>query len=173
MYCSHCGQPLQAGQQLCTQCGLDAGPKISAIPGLAFEAQAHAGKVRALAICWFVYAGLAVLTGIIGMSFTRLFLMGPFGPWFHPGHPMPLPLPAVLHLIWISIVFRAVLALIAGWGLWEHTGWGRIVAIVSAILGLIKFPLGTLLGIWTLVVLLGYRNSRLYERKQQSDPGAA
>jgi hypothetical protein len=46
----------------------------------------------------------------------------------------------------------------------EHSQWGRIVAIVAAFLSLLKFPFGTALGIWTLVVLLGYRNSSLYEQ---------
>ncbi len=41
--------------------------------------------------------------------------------------------------------------------------WGRIVAIVAAFLSLLKFPFGTAIGIWTLVVLLGYSNARLYE----------
>jgi hypothetical protein len=56
------------------------------------------------------------------------------------------------------------LALAAGWGLMERAPWGRIVAIVAAFLSLLRFPFGTALGIWTLVVLLGYRNSTLYEQ---------
>jgi hypothetical protein len=72
--------------------------------------------------------------------------------------------PTVLHFAWIYLVVRAGLALVAGWGLLEHAPWGRLVAIVAAILSLLKFPFGTALGIWTLVILLGYRNSTLYDR---------
>lgn len=167
MYCSHCGQSLQPGQGACTNCGFTAAAATPPIPGLSYELQNHAGRVRALAICWLVYAGLAVLSGLIGMSLARIFLGGPFAPWMHSNHPFPLPLPAMLHLVWITVVFRAALAVAAGWGLWEHTGWGRIVAIISAVLNLIKFPFGTALGIWTLVLLLGYRNTTLYEQVQQ------
>jgi hypothetical protein len=46
----------------------------------------------------------------------------------------------------------------------ERAPWGRIVAIVAAILSLLRFPCGTALGIWTLVVLLGNRNATLYEQ---------
>ena len=46
----------------------------------------------------------------------------------------------------------------------ERAPWGRVVAIVAAILCLLKFPFGTAMGIWTLIVLLGYRNSTLYEQ---------
>jgi len=38
------------------------------------------------------------------------------------------------------------------------------VAIVAAIVNIYKFPFGIAMGIWTLVVLLGYRNSTLYEQ---------
>jgi hypothetical protein len=48
----------------------------------------------------------------------------------------------------------------------ERTDWGRIVAIVAAFLILLKFPFGTALGIWTLVTLLGYRNTTLYQQLQ-------
>jgi len=46
----------------------------------------------------------------------------------------------------------------------ERAAWGRILAIVVAFLTLIKFPFGTALAIFTLVILLGYRNSSLYEQ---------
>jgi hypothetical protein len=36
------------------------------------------------------------------------------------------------------------------------------VAIVAAFLSVLKFPFGTAMGIWTLVMLLGYRNTTLY-----------
>jgi uncharacterized membrane protein (DUF2068 family) len=72
--------------------------------------------------------------------------------------------PALLHLIWVMLLLRSALAFAAGFGLMEHTQWGRLVAIVAAILCLIKIPFGTAMGIWTLVMLLGYRNSSLYDQ---------
>jgi len=165
MYCSRCGQALQPGQGICPQCGLGAMPATQTIPGLGLEVQAHSCKVRALAICWWVFAGLSVVLGIAKLSFARMFLGGPMGPWFHPHHEWGMQLPFLLHIAWVTIVFRAALALAAGWGLWERTEWGRILAIIAACLCLLKFPLGTALGIWTLVLLVGYRNRTLYEQQ--------
>jgi hypothetical protein len=71
--------------------------------------------------------------------------------------------PVILRFAGFFLLVRVGLAALAGWGLLERTQWGRIVAIVAACLSLIKFPFGTALGIWTLVVLLGYRNSTLYD----------
>jgi hypothetical protein len=47
----------------------------------------------------------------------------------------------------------AVLALVAGFGLLNRRPWGRVVAIIAGILALIKFPIGTAQGIYTLWVL--------------------
>jgi hypothetical protein len=72
----------------------------------------------------------------------------------------------ILRFGWALIVVRSALALIAGWGLMERTQWGRLVAVAAAIVSLIKIPIGTALGIWTLVTLLGYRNTTLYDHLQ-------
>ncbi len=53
----------------------------------------------------------------------------------------------------LQLVFAAALALVAGFGLLNRRPWGRVVAIIAAILALLKFPLGTALGIYTLWVL--------------------
>jgi hypothetical protein len=120
-------------------------------------------------VVWFIYAGFSLLTGIVGLAFANAFLGGRFGYWMHgpwTNGPMPpgWPFSFALHFAWIYIVMRAALALAAGWGLWERSPWGRIVAIVAAFFCLLKFPFGTALGIWTLVVLMGYRNTTLYEQ---------
>jgi len=139
------------------------------VPGLQFQVQNYAGKVKTLGIVWFIYAGFSLLTGIAGLAFANAFLSGRFGPWMHgpwAGGGMP-PFwfaPALLHFTWVFLVLRAGLSLAAGWGLLEQAPWGRIVAIVAAFFSLLKFPFGTAMGIWTLVMLLGYRNSTLYDQ---------
>jgi hypothetical protein len=139
------------------------------VPGFAYQLESYAGKVKALSIVWFIYAGYALLTGVLGLAFANAFFSGHFGPWMHgPWARGPFPPglfgPMILRFAWMVVVVRVGLAAVAGWGLYERAQWGRIVAIVAAILSLLRFPLGTALGIWTLVVLLGYRNSTLYEQ---------
>lgn len=48
----------------------------------------------------------------------------------------------------------AVLQLILGWGLLSKKQWARILGIILGVISLIRFPLGTALGIYTLWVLL-------------------
>lgn len=169
MYCSGCGQVLVPGQAVCPQCGRTAAAPVPPMPGLQFQLESYAGKVKALSVVWLIYAGFSMLTGIVGLAFANAFLGGRFGYWMHgpwANGPMPpgWPFSFALHFAWIYIVMRAGLALAAGWGLWERQPWGRIVAIVAAFFCLLKFPFGTALGIWTLVVLMGYRNTTLYEQ---------
>jgi hypothetical protein len=169
MFCSGCGHAIEAGQGFCPQCGRPTAAAVPSVPGFQFQLESYAGKVKALGVVWFIYSGLALVTGIMGMAFANAFLSGRFGPWMHgPWGRGPFPPelfgPAIMHFAWIFLICRVALALAAGWGLMEHAPWGRVVAIVAAILSLLKFPLGTALGIWTLVVLLGYRNTSLYEQ---------
>lgn len=174
MYCSGCGLALAPGQGFCPQCGRPSAPPVPPVPGMEFELQNYAGKIRALSVVWFLYAAFSLLTGIAALTFAKAFLFGPFGPngpWFHsPSGPFAngaLPGwfgPALLHAVWVFLLLRVGLALVAGFGLLERTEWGRIVAIIAAILSLIKFPFGTAIGIWTLVMLVGYRNSTLYQQ---------
>jgi hypothetical protein len=147
---------------------------VPPLPGFQFQLEGYASKVKTLAIVWFLYAGLSLLLGFMGLAFANAFLSGGGEPWMHgpwthgPWMHGPVPPewlgPTVLRFAWVYLVIRSGLAVVAAWGLLERTQWGRIVAIVAAILCLLKFPLGTALGIWTLVVLLGYRNATLYEQ---------
>lgn len=165
MFCSGCGHTLEAGQPVCPQCGRPITPPAPPVPNLAFELANYANRVRALSTVWFIYGGLVIVTGFIGMAFANAFLTHGFGPWSHGDFPFgPNFGPAILHFAWIMIVVRAGLALAAGWGLMEHAPWGRVVAIVAAFLSLLKIPFGTAIGIWTLVMLLGYRNTSLYDQ---------
>ena len=145
---------------------------VPPIPGLQFQVESYAGKVKALSIVWFIYAGLSLLLGFMGMAFAGAYFSGHFGPWMHgpwaggPFRPEWLG-PSFFHFVWIFVLVRAGLALAAAWGLMERTQWGRVVAIAAAFLSILKFPFGTALAIWTLVTLLGYRNSTLYDQLPQ------
>jgi len=64
----------------------------------------------------------------------------------------------ILPIVGISVgLLLAALALpglAAGYGLLTHKPWARILAIVVGVLSLLNFPLGTIIGIYTFVVLM-------------------
>jgi hypothetical protein len=170
MFCSGCGQALAPGQPVCAQCGRPvAAPPPPAVPNLAFEVANYANRVRALSTVWFIYGAFSLVMGIVGLTFANSFLNGGgfwmHGPWQHGNFPFgPGFGSAIIHFAWIMITLRAGLAFVAGWGLMERAPWGRVVAIVAAFLSILKIPFGTALAIWTLVSLLGYRNTSLYDQ---------
>jgi hypothetical protein len=164
MFCSGCGGALAPGQAFCAQCGRPSAAVIPPVPGLQFQLENYAGKIRVLAIFWFIYAGLALLTGIMGLAFAHAILSGAFGEWLRGPMPPLFMGHFLLQFVWVFLIARVALAVCAGWGLMQHAQWGRMVAIVAAIFSLLKFPFGTAMGIWSLVVLLGYRNGTLYEQ---------
>jgi hypothetical protein len=169
MYCSACGQALVPGQPVCPQCGRPIAPAVPPVPNFDFQLNTYAGRIRALSIVWFIWGALSLALGAAGLIFANAWLNGSFGPWMHGpwshGAPFGPQLgAAILRFTWGFIIVRAALALLAGWGLMERTQWGRVVAIAAAFINLIKIPIGTGIGIWTLVTLLGYRNTTLYDR---------
>jgi hypothetical protein len=164
MYCSGCGQALDPAQAFCPKCGRAVAPVVFPMPDPQFVLASYASKVRVLGILWLVYAGLSIILGFAGLAFANAFLTGAFGTWIHGPMPPNWIIPAVLHFAWAMLALRGILAAVAGWGLLERTEWGRIVAIIAAIVSLIKIPFGTALGIATLIILLGYRNSTLFEQ---------
>lgn len=171
MYCSGCGLALVPGQPVCPQCGRPVAVAVPPVPGMNFLVDNYASKIRTLAIFWFIYGGLNLLLGVIGLAFMRTFFSHngfwqhnpwtnggfPFGNWFFP---------AIWQLAWLFLILRVALAAVAGWGLIERAPWGRFVALVAAFLSILKFPFGTALAIFTLVLLLGYRNNMLYSELQ-------
>jgi len=60
-------------------------------------------------------------------------------------------------------VVMAALALFAGLSLLNRKPYGRVLAIVLAVLALFKFPLGTALGIYTLWVMAPATSALEYE----------
>lgn len=164
MFCSGCGRTLAQGQMVCPQCNRPVAPQVPPVPGFEFVFAAYASKIRVLGILWLVYAGLSLAAGFARLAFAHAFLSHGFGPWMNGPGPQMLFLPALLRFAWVFLAGRAVLSAVAGWGLLERTQWGRIVAIIAAILNLFHFfPFGLALGVATLIILIGARNWALYE----------
>ncbi len=77
---------------------------------------------------------------------------------------MPFFVAGIIRLVALFLLSSAVIGIMAGWGLLEHQPWARMLAIVLGCLNLINAPFGTVLGIYTLWVLLPAESEAEYRR---------
>jgi hypothetical protein len=116
--------------------------------------------VQTLGILWCVYGGYRALGGIVAAAILMgMSIPGFFGNW---GGMRNSPFPFMPHFPFMGILgaFVAVVTLVfaglsflVGFSLLNRKPWGRVLAMVVAILQLIKIPVGTALGVYTLWVL--------------------
>lgn len=118
----------------------------------------HAGSpryFRALGICWVIYGVLAIVIGLWLVSFRNTATLM-FGALLNRV-PDPFTLMDEFHLLFgVAVVWVAicgVLGILAGWALLAGLRSARTLVLVAAILSLPRIPLGTTLGIFSLVLL--------------------
>jgi hypothetical protein len=128
------------------------------------------GKLRILGICWVVYGILRLAMAIWLLAFgTTATLM--FGALLSRV-PDPFTLMSFFHFIYILTaalaVVGGVLGLLAGLALLGGQRAGRMLALLAAFFSLANIPLGTILGIYTLIILLPLSASELYGRSGET-----
>ena len=162
MNCAGCGQMLSSDRTACPQCGRS----VVTPPQAAEVAQIYqfGRTIRKLRHYWFLFACLNVALGVAGVVMVQTGLsqhVGPWEPWPHP------PLLAWTYLggsAWTLLILRVALAAAASIGLRDRTGWARMVTVLAAAVAITQFPIGLMLGAYTLVKLIGKRNGELYRK---------
>ena len=153
MFCHFCGARLEASASFCPSCGR----QIGGVPLMPAQGRI-ASHIRPLGILWLAMSALHLLPALFMFS-----MFGGHGPslWF-PGPPaVALGFVRVLGMVCLA---GGILGIIAGWGLLERQPWARMLAIVLGVINLIHIPFGTLLGIYTLWVLLPAESEHEYRR---------
>jgi len=163
MVCQACGTPVVEAVHFCSKCGAQVvpppPPPTYAQPPMPMYMPRVHRNLQTLGILWCVLGVYRVVTGLIGIFFLKAISTHNFGDdaWMFGGHwhgPFtPMWLGGLWPMIAVATIFAAALALVTGYSLLTRRPWGRVLAIIAAILALLKFPLGTALGIYTLWVL--------------------
>lgn len=157
MFCSECGQPLLEAQSFCANCGQPA--KTSRPPLHPPAALLNSGlrrKLRALGFFWLANVALNIVILWVGYKH-----------WDEDPENIRFISDIIIFAAWAG----ALSGLVAAIGLLNLQTWGRISAIIAAIVALInltEFPIGTAIGIWTLAVLLNAQNSAAYRDLSRS-----
>ncbi len=117
------------------------------------------GHRRTLGGCWFVYGIFRLIVGICLILFGGTATVM-FGALLNRV-PNPFALMADFHVVYAGVVVLTILCglfgVLAGLALLANQRSARILALVAAFLSVSNIPLGTTLGIYTLIVLLPWR----------------
>lgn len=185
MVCQACGNPVEAGVNFCPRCGAPVPapvppgppppPQYAAypqtpLPAYALRPPRVQRNLQMLGILWCIFGAYRVISGLIAIFVLQVWSFRSFGggwgwgarmgPGMHMG---PHWMGPILPFIALIATITAVLAFFVGFSLLRRRPWGRTLAIVIAILSLLKFPIGTALGIYTLWVLVPAESAAEYE----------
>jgi zinc-ribbon domain len=158
MFCQHCGNQISENSAFCSACGTP----IQTASGMPIPAASPFSipirRIQTLAYAWIVFAALNAFFSLIA------FLIAHTLPGFHMNDGFGLPfghhLAALLiRITWIIVGVRLALAVLAGYGLLNRARWGRTAGIIAGVVMLFHPILGTVMGIWSLVVLLNRENT--------------
>jgi hypothetical protein len=112
--------------------------------------------VQPLGWLWIAYGFWSVLGALIAMPFLEGMSHG----WFGHMHDMQVwpfgmygPWHWMMPVIITVLFLRAILSAVVGIGLLQRAPWARVLAIIAAVLTLIKPISGTILAIYTLWVI--------------------
>lgn len=162
MYCSKCGSAIAENQPSCPACGLPAGKSFLNDAVNTAEQSRFDRIIHRLSQCWLLFAVLSVALGVTG------FFIGPVGANAHPVPYEPWPHPPIWNwtmggdVVWILLASRVVLALMVAWGLRQRCVWCRPVAMLAGAAAITQFPIGLVLGAYTIAVLIGKHRAGLY-----------
>jgi hypothetical protein len=156
MYCVRCGAALKPGQSFCGGCGT----QIGGVPLMPVQSRL-AGHMRLLAIFWFAISAFRLIAGI-----SLLTMFGPDG-GFLPAD-VPGFVNGILQIVGYALVGGAAIGLVAGWGLLDRQPWARTLAIVLGCFSLFDIPFGSVVGIYTLWVLLPAQSEEEFRQISQA-----
>lgn len=123
---------------------------------------------RLLGLLFWIFTGFqVVLIGFIGIIYLVI-----FGAVFsqiphranEPGPEIILPfLILIMVILFVMTLLFSVPKVVAGYGLRHEKSWARIWAIIACCMAVMSVPLGTALGVYGLIFLLGDEGKGYFE----------
>lgn len=119
------------------------------------------GQFRILGICWILYGLIRLIVAVCLVVYAGTATVM-FGALLNRV-PAPASLMDLFHILYMGMIVLSaacgLFGLLAGLTLLNGQGSGRMLALIAGVLSLCDIPLGTTLGIYTLVLLLPLRTS--------------
>jgi hypothetical protein len=135
--------------------------------------------VQMVGILNLVYRAFMLLVGFfllfLAAAFEKVFdLIVRYGDVRVEEIPMELLdfVPIILVLVGILIAIISTLGIIGAIGVLKRKEWGRILVLVISFFNLLRFPLGTMLGVYSIWILFNSETIKLFNPVPVVPPGA-
>jgi hypothetical protein len=130
--------------------------------------------VRILAIIHIVSGGLWLLLAfLVATIFGGVAGLIGFAGLGDPDAAVAAPIVALVGMfVTVAITIFSIPSIVAGIGLLNRRNWARILTIVLSVLLLVKFPIGTAIGVYGLWVLLANESLPLFDPARPRPAGA-
>ena len=161
MFCTQCGNEVEQHASFCSKCGHE----IARTP--VKQKTQHDMNLHINILGW-LFVGSAILTGLAGLLIlfagqivTRLPI-----PWppMMPLHMVPF-IGSIVAVVGVAILAFAAAIAAAGIGLLQYRSWGRVLAIITAVLLAFKFPIGTAISVYAFWVLFSEEGREYYRTR--------
>ncbi len=162
MFCDQCGAQLLGGASRCARCGK---PVLGLIELRRSRVREH---VRLLGILWMAYSSLYVIAGVGALIMAQVIFGGAFHLHNPPSPEVAVWLRPLMNCFGWLLLAIASAGFFTGWGLLQRESWARTLALVAGFVALLRIPLGTALGIYTLWVLLPSQSDEEYKAMAQA-----
>ena len=108
-------------------------------------------------------AALNIGFGIMGLLVACLAFVVIAGGGAISGDPEAMAITSIVAtVIALFFITLSVPEIVGGIGLLKHRGWARILVLIIAVLELFQIPFGTIIGIYTIWVLLNDETAKLF-----------
>ncbi|UCH60227.1 MAG: hypothetical protein JSV61_01775 [Anaerolineales bacterium] len=113
-----------------------------------------------------VVAWLYIVLGVLGIVGAAVLFLIIAGSGLISGDDIAIQVTTLVGLVIGGVlVLTSIPGIVVGVGLIQFQPWARIFALVLGLLNLLAFPVGTLLGIYTIFILLDEATSKLFVRQ--------
>jgi len=123
------------------------------------------GKGREMEKHVTLVAALNIGFGVMGLLVACLAFVVIAGAGAISGDPQTMAITSVVAAtIAVFFITLSVPEIVGGIGLLKHRGWARILVLIIAVLELFQIPFGTVVGIYTIWVLLNDETAKLFTK---------
>jgi hypothetical protein len=110
-------------------------------------------------------AAFSIGLGIMGLLVACLAFVVIAGGGVISGDPEAMAITSIVAAaIALFFITLSVPEIVGGVGLLKHRGWARILVLIIAVLELFQIPFGTIIGIYTIWVLLNDETAKLFTK---------